>query len=142
MKAKNKWFKNIGLYFDRSFSKGIVKQLLWLVGIMLVVYALLIIMSYSGWFYSSRGAESEGRWYDVLFLLIDPGTGNEAVKSPFAIVCSLIGLIIFGGMLISVISNVLDRRVDSYVKGETDYKVGDHVIILGFNSSMATVLWC
>ena len=140
MKKQIKWYKNLGLFFDRSFSKGIVKQLLWLVGIMLVVYVILIAISYSGWFYSTEGADSQGRWYDILFVLIDPGMGPDAIKSPFAIVCSILGLTIFGGMLISVISNILDRRVESYTKGETDYKVSDHVIILGYNSSVPSLL--
>lgn len=137
---KTKWYKNIGLFFDRSFSKGIFKQLLWLVGIMLIVYLILIALSCFGLFYTEGCDGSQGRWYDVLFVLIDPGLGPDAIKSPFAIICSILGLTIFGGMLISVISNILDRRVESYTKGETDYKVSDHVIVLGYNSSVPSLL--
>lgn len=140
MKTKKKWYKNIGLYFDRSFSKGVFKQLLWLVGIMLMVYAVLIILSYSRLFYEKGAEGSLGRWYDVLFVLVDPGSGNPSMRSHFIIICAVLGLIIFSGMLISVISNLLERRVDSFLKGETDYKVSDHVIILGFNSSVPSLL--
>ena len=137
---KTRWYKNIGLFFDKSFSKGIVKQLLWLVGIMLVVYVILVALSYSGWFYSTNEDGAQGRWFDVLFVLIDPGRGDETMKSPFAILCSILGLAVFGGMLISVISNILNLRVESYTKGETDYKVSDHVIILGYNRSVPSLL--
>ena len=38
--------KNYKLIFDRSFSSGLGKQIIWLLAIMLVVYVLLIILSH------------------------------------------------------------------------------------------------
>lgn len=136
-----KYFKNILLYFDRSFSKGTVNQILWLLGIMLVVYVVLIILSYLHQFYSTGTDGSNGRWYDVIFTLIDPGSGTPSMSSLFTILCALLGLVFFSGMLISVISNVLERRVDSYVKGETTYnRLSDHVVVLGKNKSLPSLL--
>ena len=135
-----KYFKNILLYFDRSFSKGTVNQILWLLGIMLVVYVVLIILSYLHQFYSTGTDGSNGRWYDVIFTLIDPGSGTPSMSSLFTILCALLGLVFFSGMLISVISNVLERRVEAYQKGETSYKLSNHIVIIGYNNSVPSLV--
>ncbi|MDE7346392.1 MAG: hypothetical protein K2N48_06600 [Muribaculaceae bacterium] len=131
--------KSFLLFFDRSFSKGFGLQIMWLFLIMLAVYLVLIVLSYSGDFYDSNGAESNGRWYDVLFFLMDPGKPPEYLFAPFALIIALVGLVIFSGMLISVISNILSLRVENYQHGETTYKVSHHVIILGFNRSVPSL---
>ena len=132
--------KNYKLFFDRSFSSGLGKQIIWLLAIMLVVYVLLIILSYIKTLYSPGEGDSLGRWYDVFFLLMDPGSSSGAMTSPFVIICSLVGLVVFSGMLISVISNVLERRVESYQNGETVYKLRDHIVIIGYNDSVPSLV--
>lgn len=135
-----KYLKNIGLYFDRSFSKGMIKQTLWLLGILLVIYVVLITLSYLRQFYAVDADGSNGRWYDVMVSLIRPGSGSKSMSLIFTILCALFSMVFFSGMLISVFSNVLRRRVDSYVKGETTYKLSNHVVVLGFNKSLSSLL--
>lgn len=135
-----KYLKNLKLYFDRSFSKGTMKQTLWLLGIMVVVYMFLIALSYLKNLYTQGAEGSNGRWYDVIFTLIDPGSGTRSMFPAFTILCALFGLVLFSGMLISVISNVLERRVDSYVKGETTYNLSNHVVVLGYSKSLISLL--
>lgn len=132
--------KNISLRFDRSFSKGLFKQVLWLLAIMAIVYLLLVAMTHLRACYAPETGVSNSRWYDVLFVLMDPGSGSAAMSSPFVVLCAILGLVVFSGMLISLISNVLGRRVENYLNGETDYKVSNHVIILGYNKSITSLL--
>ena len=132
--------KNISLRFDRSFSKGLFKQVLWLLAIMAIVYLLLVAMTHIRACYAPETGLGQGRWYDVLFLLIDPGSGSAAMSSPFVVLCAILGLVVFSGMLISLISNMLGRRVENYLNGETNYKVSNHVVILGYNKSITTLL--
>ena len=131
--------KNFKLSFDRSFSKGMGQQIIWLVGIMLVVYLILAGISYLGGMYTTDGEDNK-RFLDILFVLIDPGSSSEAMSSPLTIICAILGLVIFSGMLISVISNILERRVEDYLKGEADYNVRNHVVVLGFNKSIPSLL--
>lgn len=135
--------RNVSLSFDRSFSSGQSKQLLWLVGIMAIVFAMLTSLSYIEFLYAPA-ADVIPHWYercrDILLVLIDPGSGSESMSSTFIIICAVVGLIIFTGMLISVISNVLERRVESYEKGETDYNIKNHVVVVGFNKSVPKLL--
>ena len=132
--------KNYKLIFDRSFSSGLGKQIIWLLGIMLAVYMLLIVLSHIKTLYSPGEGDSLGRWYDIIFLLMDPGSSSGPMSSPFVIICALLGLVVFSGMLISVISNVLDRRVESYKNGETAYKLSDHIVIIGYNDSVPSLV--
>ncbi|MBQ0023799.1 MAG: hypothetical protein KBT29_11245 [Prevotellaceae bacterium] len=133
-------FKNFKLTFDRSFSRGLFPQLVWLLSIMVIAYLLLIGLSYFDAFYSPGSEESRGRWFDVLFLLFDPGSINDSLKSPFVTIIALCGMTIFCGMLISVISNVLERRVDRYNNGDIEYDISNHVVVLGFNKSVPSLL--
>lgn len=132
--------RNFSLFFDKSFSKGFWKQIIWLLLLMLVVYLFLILLSYHDFFYTPGDDESQGRWYDVLFMLMDPGSPTNYLHSPYALLIGVTGMAVFSGMLISVISNLLERRVDNYIAGETNYKVSNHVIVLGFNRSVPSLL--
>lgn len=107
---------------------------------MVLVYLLLIVLSFCDMFYLEGAEDSSGRWYDVLFLLIDPGEGSSSVFSHFALAVSILGMIVFSGMLISVISNVLERRVERFVAGETSYTLSEHIIVIGFNKSLPSLL--
>ena len=133
-------FKNLPLRFDRSFSKGWLNQVLWLIGIMAVVYVILVGLSFARAFYAPGVEGSKGRWYDIVFVLIDPVTGSDSMSSPFILLCTVLGLVIFSGMLISVISNVLERRVESFKKGETTYRMSDHVVIIGYDDSVPSLV--
>ena len=130
---------NLKLYFDRSFSGGIRRQIKWLAFIMLAVYLILVFLSLLDFFYTSE-ATNNGRWLDVFFLMLNPGDGGEAVGSYFAVIISVVGMIVFSGMLISVMSNVLERRVENYKTGEANYSVSNHYVILGFNKGIPSLL--
>ena len=134
------FFRNLPLRFDRSFSKGLFRQVLWLVGIMAIVYIILAGMSGISALYTPGSEDSQGKWYDILLVLIDPGSGSSSMSTPFTILCALLGLIIFSGMLISVISNVLERRVEAYQNGETTYNMQDHILIIGYNDSVPSLV--
>lgn len=136
-------FKNISLKFDRSFSRGFAKQVLWLLGIMALVYLVLVGIGHIGKGLNpavARDPKSHGLWYDVLFLLMDPGNMTEWMNSPFIALCALVGLVVFCGMVISLISNVLERRVNRFLHGEANYKAANHVVILGYNQSVPSLL--
>lgn len=131
--------RNLKLCFDRSFSGGIRQQIKWLVFIMLAVYLILVLLSLFDFFYVSE-TTNNGRWLDVFFLMLNPGEGGSAVGSYFAVIISVVGMIVFSGMLISVMSNVLERRVENYKAGEAKYSVSNHYVILGFNKGIPSLL--
>lgn len=135
-----KFFRNFSLNFDRSFSKGFRVQVAWLVVIVVVAFVVLMVISSLGYEPKANTPFSQ-RCIDVIGLMMNPGVGtDDGMLSVFAIITSVVGLVVFGGMLISVMSNVLERRIESYQKGETTYALRDHVVVLGFNRSMPSLL--
>lgn len=135
-----KFFRHFTLLgFDRSFSKGLLFQLLWLLGIMCVVYIVMAAISYFGQLYVS-GNGAHNRYIDILLALIGFGSKSKAMSFPLTVVCAILSLIIFSGMLISVISNMLKRRIKQFTKGETNYKFSGHVVVLGFNRTIPSLL--
>lgn len=103
-------FKNIGLRFDRSFSRGTLKQVLWLVGLMIVIYLLLGGLSYFRQLYIPGATDSDGRWYDIIYLLMDHRSISDAMSPPFVVLNTLIALVVFTGMLISLIQIPQERN--------------------------------
>ena len=70
---KKNLFKRFSLLnFDRSFSRGLGSQLVWLAALMCAVYLVLAGISYLGELYAS-GGKTENRFVDILLVLIDPG---------------------------------------------------------------------
>lgn len=130
----------LGLSLDRSFSKGFSKQVGWLLLILMIAFGLLWLVSLIAGVYTPGKEDSHGRIMDILFVLVDPGSGASSMSAGFVIVCAVAGLIVFTGMLISFISNILERRVENHAKGVNNYRAKNHVVILGFNKSVPTLL--
>lgn len=130
LRSKVKW------YFDSTFSEKSTAQLAWLVGIIVFVFALVLLFSYP---FSEKiienGTPSMSRPIRIISLLINPGAVSE-VDEPmrgFAIVVAVIGIIILSGFLITVLTNMLERHVDKYKNGDIHYKLKNHILIIGFN---------
>ena len=127
------------LHFDRSFSGKGWKQLTWLCGIILIVFLFCYLACRS---YLDSETGSESFLYQVISLFIDPGSIANATGIPrwLAIVVSIVGLILFCGLLISVLSNMLERRVERYRDGDIAYPMRDHVVIIGFDDMVPTLI--
>lgn len=132
------------LKFDRSFSQSVGKQFLWLLLIMAVAFGILLLMSRFSVFYdpslATENEETNGPLEDILFVLFDPGRGPSTMSTSFAAIVTLVGIVIFSGMLVSVICNILDRRVERYREGEADYNLSDHIVIIGFNRFVPSLI--
>ncbi len=137
------------LKFDRIFSESVWKQIWVLIGFFLV--ALVI-----GWIVCSRltfGKETHDLsfWEWALYILIDgnalnslymddyPENGRRWVML-FVTLGSIIGAIIFGGMLISIFSNMLERRIENYRSGKKTYLISGHTVILGYDEIVPSII--
>ena len=146
MKNSLKRFFTLG--FDRAFSGRGRKQFVWLVGILLLFFGVIYLVS---WFFtfpepsdaatpdSPQGAGGSdvpmGRLLQLICLFIDPG--SVANVSPelrwFSLGVAILGLVLVTGLLISVVSNMLERRVERYREGEIAYPLENHVVVIGFD---------
>ena len=134
------------LCFDRAFSGRGRTQFAWLVGILLLFFGVIYLVSCLFVFPEPSGASASeplrtdggeapmGRLLQLICLFIDPGSVANVQPELrwFALGVAILGLLLFSGLLISVVSNMLERRVERYREGEIAYPLENHVVVIGF----------
>lgn len=135
--------RRISLGFDRILSHNPLQQMLILVGVLAVVFILsfaLLTLFGGGW--EEYCAEHNiSKWAFPLYLLIDGNAYNgfyaSSLVSKGAVFASSIiyvtGAVIFTGMLISVMTNMIERRVEEHQKGHLHYLKSGHYVIMGYD---------
>ena len=131
------------LRFDRTFSGHGRTQFAWLVGVLLLFFGFIYLIS---WFFSfpeptdtpssNSGTEVPmGRLLQLICLFIDPGSvANVPAELRWSsLIVAIMGLLLFTGLLISVVSNMLERHVERYREGNISYPLEKHVVIIGFD---------
>lgn len=131
------------LRFDRTFSGSERKQFTWLVGVLLLFFCVIYLIS---WFFvfpepteisqsTSSNDAPMGRLLQLICLFIDPGSvANIPVELRwFSLIVAILGLLLFTGLLISVVSSMLERHVERYSDGNIVYPLEKHIVIIGFD---------
>lgn len=130
-------------YFDRSFSGTWWKQIVWLSAA--VLFAFIFFWGVSLYLFPNPedfevvgSREPEGRFMLLFRLFYDPGSIEHLTLGArsFGVVVIIVGLILFMGMLISVVSNILERHIQRYLSGYFDYRFHEHQIILGYDKTV------
>ena len=141
----HKWL----LRFDRTFSEGLWKQIMILGGFFLIVLILGVVICRFLPFGKQGVKLPFYEWAVYLFidgnalsnLYLDEYTeGGRSWVISFAVFCSVLGIVIFGGMLISVLSNMLERRVENYRTGKNVYVTSGHYIVLGYDEIVPSII--
>ena len=143
------------LWFDRLLSKSLWRQFL-ILGI-----ALVVALGLSYLFLSWSGTEWErfcndknlNKWLLPVYLLIDSNalsnlyigdTGeNNAVHGWMLIASSitfLFGVFVFNGIIISIITNSIERRVANHREGHIHYLKSGHYVIMGYDDMVPSII--
>lgn len=89
------------------------------------------------------------KWTLPLFLLIDSNLFNAVYTSGDHVsewmifasgITYLIGVFIFNGAIIGIITNSIERRVNSHLKGHLHYLKSGHYIILGYDDMVSSII--
>lgn len=149
MKKRN---RKLTLALDRLLSESLVKQMLILAGII----ALLFLVSFTllhatgdDWIiYCNK--KSINHWWFPLYLLIDANAFNDLYSngevpiSKATLIISgitfVLGILLFTGAFISILTNVISRRVESHYDGLIHYLESGHYIIMGFDDMIPSVI--
>ena len=128
------------LRFDRTFSGHGRTQFAWLAGVLLLFFGFIYLIS---WFFSfpeptdtpssNSGTEVPmGRLLQLICLFIDPGSvaNVPAELRWFSLIVAIMGLLLFTGLLISVVSNMLERHVERYREGNISYPLEKHLSLI------------
>lgn len=140
MNRLKKYWNRCVRWFDRSFSSGWGRQVMFLGGALVIFLALGTTLLYL----SPAPGEDDAPFVRALELMLDPGSFNDSDKAPFSLIAqflvTLFGAVFFTSMLITVLGNIVSNRIDNFKKGRVRYRFDDHVLILGANSMLVNML--
>lgn len=144
--------RRLALAFDRLLSKSLAKQLLILVGIMAVMFAIsYLALSLAGddWKYHCD-QKHISRWIFPLYLLIDANAFNDLYTAEGYEISKLTlfisgltyvaGVLLFTGALISILTNVISQRVENYNDGLIPYLKSGHYVIMGYDDMVVSII--
>lgn len=127
---------------DRAISGGIKGQLTLLVKAVICVLAFFSILAIlvNCDFGVREPLDGRGKWLDQMWVVytsfVDSGVQAEQSgfgNRLFSIIVSLFGSVLLGGVLISTISNIIERRVEKVRNGKVHYKtISGHYVIIGY----------
>jgi hypothetical protein len=150
MKNMKKKHNNVLLQFDRILALDLQRQVAILVVILFVVFLVSFMLLYvSGNDWQAYCEDKNiSKWVFPLYLLIDGNAFNSFYGSSkvgagavfMACLIYLAGTIIFTGMLISVMTNMIERRVENYRSGHLHYLKSGHYIIMGFDEMVPSFI--
>lgn len=142
--------RGIWLRFDRILSQDLLRQVLILLVILAVVFiSSFVLLSLSGGDWIRYCEDKQiSKWAFPLYLLIDANAynsfyGNEHVSRGSAFIAGLIyvaGVVVFTGMLISVMTNMIERRVEDHRNGMIHYLQSGHHIIMGYDEMVPSFI--
>ena len=137
------------LLFDRTFSEKIWWQIVILLAFVVVALLIGLVVCYFLQFGDEGSKVSFYEW--AVYLLVDSNALNSIYTDDypeggrgwvvfFSLVGSLFGAVLFGGMLISVLSNMLGRRIENYREGRNTYVIGGHYVIIGWDEIVPSLI--
>lgn len=149
MKKKS---RNIVLSFDRLLSKGSAKQMLILAGTLFTMFVVsfgALCLSGDDWV-SYCHNKSISPWVFPLYLLIDANAFNDLYTNDVVSISKLTlfisgitfvaGILLFTGAFISILTNVISRRVDNHFNGLIPYLESGHYIIMGYDDMVSSII--
>ena len=143
----NKYWNRFVRWFDRSFSSGWGRQVLFLGGLSLVfllIWTSVMVFSHTTIDDVTMADASKEAFVRTLELMLDPGSFGDSDKEDFPVALqffvTLTGAVIFTAMLITVLGNIVSNRIENYKKGRVRYNFDDHVLVLGANSMLMNML--
>ena len=145
MKKLWNWIKR---NFDHDLSLGYAKQLMWLCGLFVLVFLMVLgalsLFAASNKDYNMGEVNAPGT---AFLLLTDPGNLSPimSVNKSWVIgilyaVMTIAGAAVFGGLLISMVSNSVQRRVENILGGNVHYLLHDHIVIIGYDTIVPSLV--
>lgn len=149
MKKKNRSFV---LFFDRLLSQSLGKQMLILVGIIVVLFGVsfTILHTIDDTWIEYCDKNCIDHWLFPLYLLIDANAFNnlysngDVIINKYTLLVSgityILGVFLFTGALISILTNVISRRVEKHSDGLIHYLKSGHYIIMGYDDMVSSII--
>ncbi|GHV94011.1 hypothetical protein AGMMS50293_03310 [Spirochaetia bacterium] len=124
---------------DRAIAGTIGAQLF--IFALAVVSLFIILFVVSAVLYPAEGG-IDVRFWTVMNNFLDVGGYEETSGvSPILIfIVNICGMVFMGGLLVSVLTNIITRRIERVQEGEVYYQFKEHVIIIGYDKICAGLI--
>lgn len=142
--------RKILLNIDKALANSLRKQILILLILLLAMLALsYIFLSLSGSDWRNFCDEKDlSPWLLPIYLLVDPNALNTLyigghVHGWMLFASSLtylFGIFVFNGLIIGIINNAIDHRVQDYKDGLTHYLKSGHYVIMGYDDMVPSII--
>ena len=125
---------------DKALSKSHFSQVFILA--FFIVFSFAFIVSLSTVVSPILDKGSNFLFWSALSHFFNPGSFDRAdgISNPVKLTLNVFGMILMTGLLISVLSNILERRVDKVKNGQIGYKFKKHIVIIGYNQMTASLV--
>lgn len=95
--------------------------------------------------YFAVGKSGDIGWWDSIRLFIDSNSIlDKRSPSDFGNVILLatecMGTILFSGLIVSIITNVISLKVDTIKSGRVHYKLKNHVVVIGYDNIVPSII--
>lgn len=145
---KNKVQRKRRLWFDRLLSESLWKQFAILAAVLFVLFWLSwFFLHISGCDWQDFATGNIPEWLLPLYLLIDTNAFNNLyIKGVhgwalfFSTITYVIGLFIFNGAIIAIITNAIGQRVSNHREGYLHYLKSGHYIIMGYDDMVPSIV--
>lgn len=142
--------KSLWLCFDRALAHDLLKQVLILVGALAVIFvisSMLLHLPGNNW-NEYCVSQNINRWIAPFYLLIDGNAFSNLYKGNangltvfLGCLIYVMGVIVFTGMIISVMTNMIERRVEAHRNGVIRYLKSGHYIIMGWDEMVPSFIY-
>ncbi|GHV25636.1 hypothetical protein FACS189498_4010 [Spirochaetia bacterium] len=124
---------------DRAIAGTIGAQ--FLIFALAVVSLFIILFVISAVLYPAEGGIDVRFWTMMINFLDVGGYEETSGVSPILIfIVNICGMVFMGGLLVSVLTNILTRRIERVQEGEVYYQFKDQVIIIGYDKICAGLI--
>jgi hypothetical protein len=128
-KRTHKLFRRL----DRLISGPIRSQLAFFAFVTAGIFLLIFLLSVA--LYPSETSLAERFWILMHNFMDVRGYDDTDGVAPFLIfIANIMGVVFFGGLLVSVLVNIFEQRVAKVENGEVCYDFKGHVVIIGYDS--------
>lgn len=145
----DKKHKFLLLRFDRILAQDLKRQIFILLVVLFIIFLIsFFLLSISGqdWQEFCRN-NNVSQWVFPLYLLIDGNAFHDFCKDDVSglsvfISCLIyiLGVVIFTGMIISVMTNMIERRVENHREGRIHYLESGHYVIMGYDDMVPSFI--